>query len=152
MVNYILLQNTLALRSTVLRNGQPPETCILPTDREVGCFHLGYFVNEQLVSIATFFPEDHPDYGPGGYRLRGMASDNAFSGKGYGGSVIKFAIDELTSVNASYIWCNTRSTAVGFYTKLGFSLISEMFDVPGIGPHYNMLRKINEGAPGLTSE
>ncbi len=137
MVNYIKPEEVLPLRSLVLRNGLEKEKCIFPTDRQG--FHLGAYAGDRLVSVATFFAEDYPERGEGGFRLRGMASDPDFAGKGYGAALVNFAIDELRSGNASYIWCNARAIAVGFYEKLGFKIISDEFDIPGIGPHFNML-------------
>lgn len=144
MVKKISQQDTFALRSAVLRNNKPVQDCALPTDGAKGIFHLGYFLQDELVSIATFFPEDYPGTGAGGFRLRGMATHPDYSGKGLGAALINFAIDELTSAQAAYIWCNARKTAIGFYHKLGFEIISEEFDVPGIGPHFDMRYNINK--------
>ncbi|MNL10617.1 Acetyltransferase (GNAT) family protein [compost metagenome] len=142
MVKYIRAAETLPLRSLVLRKGASFDQCVFPTDEIAGGFHLGYFDAEQPVSIATFYPEDYPGREAGGFRLRGMATDPQFLGKGYGSELIKFAINELRSANASYIWCDARSRAVGFYRKLGFEVISEEFEVSGIGPHFKMIKII----------
>lgn len=144
MIRRISGEETLPLRSVVLRNGKPLEECVFPTDDSAGIFHLGYFLDGQLICIGTFFPEDYPDNGPGGFRLRGMASDPAFAGRGYGAALINFAINELTSMQAAYIWCNARSSAKGFYARLGFEIISEEFDIPGIGPHFDMRYQIKK--------
>jgi predicted GNAT family N-acyltransferase len=144
MIRKISRDEALPLRSVVLRNGKPLAECVFPTDGLPGIFHLGYFADEQLVCIATFFPEDYPDQGTGGFRLRGMATDPAFAGKGYGAGLIKFAINELTSLQAAYIWCNARSSAKGFYSRLGFETISEEFEIAGIGPHFDMLYQIKK--------
>ncbi|MHA4894695.1 GNAT family N-acetyltransferase [Pedobacter sp. PWIIR3] len=144
MVKYINSDQVLPLRSKVLRNGLDPDKCKFPTDEITDGFHLGCFVGEELVSIATFFPEDYPEQGTGGYRLRGMATDSLSAGKGYGAELINFAVETLTSANASYIWCNARKIAVGFYHKLGFEIISDEFEVPGIGPHFNMIKLLTQ--------
>ena len=143
MIKEITREQVLPLRSKVLRNGLDLEKCVFPTDDRAGIFHLGRFVNDQLISIATFFPEDYPEKGEAGFRLRGMATDPDFAGKGYGADLINFAVKRLTSANASYIWCNARKIAVGFYEKLGFEIISDEFDIPGIGPHFDMLKKMH---------
>jgi phosphoglycerate kinase len=142
MIKYIRPEDTLSLRSRVLRNNMPLEQCIFPTDN-LG-FHLGAVINEKIVCIASFFPEDCPDWGAGGYKLRGMASDPDFAGMGCGRELIKFAKNELIAANASYIWCNARSSAVDFYKKSGFEVISDEFEVPGIGMHFNMLYNLNK--------
>jgi GNAT superfamily N-acetyltransferase len=141
MIKEISASETLPLRSAVLRNNLPYQECIFPTDNSG--FHLGAFKGAELVSIATFFPEDYAGMGIGGYRLRGMATLSAEQGKGYGAVLIKFALEKLILTGASYLWCNARASAVGFYQKLGFEIISDKFDVPGIGPHYNMSIQIN---------
>lgn len=143
MVDYITTAQTLDLRNRVLRNNAGVEKCIFPTDEKEGNFHLGRFVADRIVSIATFFPEDYEGRGAGGFRLRGMATDPDFSGKGMGAELIKFAINELRSAKASYIWCHARTSAVGFYKKLGFVVVSDEFEVPEIGPHFNMIRTIS---------
>jgi len=142
MVKYISTAETLDLRNRVLRNNAGFDKCVFPTDEIEGNFHLGCYVEDKLVSIATFFPEDYAEKGARGFRLRGMATDPAFSGKGYGADLIKFAINELRSANASYIWCHARASAVGFYEKLGFEVISGEFEVPEIGPHFIMIKTI----------
>jgi len=144
MIRRISREEALPLRSAVLRNNKPFDQCVLPTDDREGIFHLGYFLDDQLICIGTFFPEDYPGNGPAGYRLRGMASDPSFAGRGYGAALINFAINELTSVQAAYIWCNARSSAEGFYSKLGFEIISEEFEIPGIGPHFDMRYQIKK--------
>ena len=144
MIKRITAEQTIPLRSKVLRQGLPLESCVFPADSLPGTFHLGYFKEEQLICIATFMPEDYKDKGTGGIRLRGMGTDPVFAGQGFGAELIKFAINELTSDQASYIWCNARSSAVGFYSKLGFELISEEFDIPGVGPHFDMYYPLNK--------
>jgi GNAT superfamily N-acetyltransferase len=143
MIDYIATEETLDLRNRVLRNHAGIDKCVFPTDEIEGNFHLGKFVGDKIVSIATFYPEDYAENGLGGYRLRGMATDPEFSGRGLGSDLIKFAINELRSANASYIWCHARSSAVGFYKKLGFEVISDEFEVPDIGPHFNMIKTIS---------
>ncbi len=34
------------------------------------------------------------------------------------------------------------STAAGFYERMGFSVVTEPFDKPGIGPHLGMVRDV----------
>lgn len=150
MVKFITSREVLPLRSTVLRDNIALDDCVFQGDEVAGSFHLGCFVDNRIVSVASFFPQDHPpevtstsrlDTGDG-YRLRGMATDRAFAGKGYGAELVNFAINHLKNIQASYIWCNARSSAAGFYSKLGFNIVSNEFDIEAIGPHYEMLVRI----------
>ena len=138
MVKFIPHELTLGLRSKVLRNNLPPNECIFPTDQVPGAFHLAYYVDDEIAAIASFFPNRYRDRKELGYQLRGMASDPKFAGKGFGTQLIKFAIDYIKYTTATYIWCNARTSAVKFYEKLGFTAISDEFEIAGVGPHYEM--------------
>jgi GNAT superfamily N-acetyltransferase len=152
MVKFISGRATLPLRSAVLRNHLPEAQCVFPTDEVPGAFHLGYFLEDELVCVASFLPNDHPGQlistsnleGGEGYQLRGMATDKRHTGKGFGAALVNFAKDHLKNLQASYLWCNARQVAVGFYSKLGFAIVSEEFNIPGIGPHYEMLVRLNK--------
>ncbi len=39
------------------------------------------------------------------------------------------------------VWCNARVVAVPFYAKQGWEIVSEVFDIPTVGPHRAMLRR-----------
>ncbi|MDQ6777225.1 MAG: hypothetical protein M3071_13635 [Actinomycetota bacterium] len=39
---------------------------------------------------------------------------------------------------ARRLWCNARTPARSLYERAGFDLISDEFDLPGIGPHVVM--------------
>lgn len=143
MIKVITQQDTFPLRSVALRNGATYDQCVLPTDGAAGIFHLGLYLDGELICIGTFLPEDYPGKGEGGIRLRGMATEPDFAGKGFGAQLVNFAINKLQEEHANYIWCNARAAAVGFYKKLGFEIVSAEFDIPGIGAHFNMLLLLN---------
>jgi len=140
MIKFVPLEIVLPLRSKMLRNGAAIEECIFPTDEAEGIFHLAYYVEEvEIATVATFYPQDLKGEEGRGYQLRGMATDTAFFGKGFGALLIKYAVDYIKTAKADYIWCNARTSAVDFYKKQGFGIISEEFDIPGVGPHYTMI-------------
>ncbi len=143
MVRFIGSSKTLPLRSAVLRNGLPLADCVFPTDEVEGAFHLGCFVDGQLVSVASFFPMKYRDRNENGYQLRGMATDQVCAGKGYGSLIIDFALGQLKGTKAAYLWCNARTSAVEFYKKKGFTAVSAEFEIEGVGPHYEMIININ---------
>ncbi len=144
MIKYISAEETLMLRSKILRNNAPLAACVFPTDEIAGAFHLGGCVAEQLVTVASFFPKQYQNSPGIGYQLRGMATDQDFAGKGYGAQLIDFAISELNALNATYLWCNARSGAIEFYQKKGFDLSSSEFEIDGVGPHYEMILNLNK--------
>ncbi len=139
MVRFISSQETLGLRSKILRNGLPLADCVFPTDEVEGAFHLGCFVDGELVSVASLFPNAYKDRKTQGYQLRGMATAKNFAGKGFGSKLIDFAISQLNATKATYLWCNARTSAIEFYKKKGFELSSDEFEIEGVGPHYEMI-------------
>lgn len=143
MVKFIPVELTLPLRSKILRNGKPLAECLFPTDQVEGIFHLGFYVDQEIATIASFFPNNYKDNQQIGYQLRGMATDDQYLGKGYGKQLVQFAVEYIRKTNAQYIWCNARTSAVKFYEKLGFEIISEVFEIPEVGPHYEMMLKLN---------
>jgi GNAT superfamily N-acetyltransferase len=40
------------------------------------------------------------------------------------------------------LWCNARETAIGFYQRNGWTVESDRFDVPTVGPHVKMLKRL----------
>jgi GNAT superfamily N-acetyltransferase len=133
----------LAIRNEVLRGGKLSlDECVFPTDNLPGAFHLGYFIAEELVCIASFHPQNHIGYIGSGYQLRGMATVETYRGQGLGNQLLNFGLVYLRGLKVNYLWCNARKSAVQFYLNLGFEIISPEFEVPVIGPHYLMYIKL----------
>ncbi len=141
-VNFISANQAVDLRSRILRPGQPIENCLYSGDFDAGTFHLGVLVDARIVSNGTFmleknknFPEAHISY-----RLRGMATETACQKMGFGKLIIEAALLELTKRNCDLIWFNARVSAEGFYEKMGFMALPEIFDIPLAGPHKVMYK------------
>jgi predicted GNAT family N-acyltransferase len=144
MVKFIPVELTLGLRSKILRNGLALEECNFPTDKVEGAFHLAFYEANEIATIASFFPNSYQDKKELGYQLRGMATDYPFLGKGFAKQLVAYAVEYIKKTNAQYIWCNARTSAIEFYQKLGFELISEEFEIPGVGPHYEMILNLKK--------
>jgi hypothetical protein len=143
MVRFITPDDVLAIRNAVLREGRLTNSeCRFPTDTIAGAFHLGYYVDDELTCIASFFPQAYGDFNGVGYQLRGMATIEKYRGKGFGTLLVNFAVVYLQGLKANYLWCNARKIALKFYMNCGFEVVSPEFDVPGIGPHHVMYLKI----------
>ncbi len=130
------------LRHRVLRPGQTFEETSYPGDDLPDTVHLGAFDGDRLVGIASLYREgrDEP-----GWRLRGMATDAAVRGAGFGAALLAACIDHVAAAGGGELWCNARMSAVGFYRRAGFEVLSEEFDVPGIGAHVVMAREVAAG-------
>ena len=142
-IRFVRIDQTYPLRLQVLRPGGVEEDCHWANDRLEGSFHLASQIGEHIISIASFYPEKHSLLqGWKQYQLRGMATHPDFQGQGAGKRLMDFALDHLRAQHVDRLWCNARKSAVGFYTRAGFVIEGDEFDVPGIGPHYLMHRSL----------
>lgn len=142
MIRFITADQTLPLRSLVLRNGLPEAECIFTHDTLPTTFHLGYFdENNELLCILTCMRENHGKIPKDAYRLRGMATHPDHRRQGYAAELLHAAIEHLKiQLGIEYLWFNARTIAFPFYEALGFEFISDEFDIPGIGPHREMYK------------
>lgn len=140
----ISAQDTYPIRSQMLRPGRPIEECVFRGDEDEQTFHLGAFVEGKLVSVASFYFEKHQNL-PDQYqfRLRGMATLPDFQGRGLSYNLLKTALPMIKKNFCTLLWCNARESALGFYLKVGFQTVGEVFDIPDIGPHRLMYIKLN---------
>lgn len=142
-VRRISHKDTYKIRQLILRPNGTEKDCHFEGDNEDQTFHLGAFVDSQLVSIASFFFERHPKFDePYQFRLRGMATLNEHRMKGLSSALLNRGFPIVKQNQCHLVWCNARLEAVGFYLKNGFEKVSEEFDVPNIGPHILMVKKL----------
>ena len=136
-----------ALRGSLLRPGEPPEALVYHGDDAADTLHVGAFANAELVGIASVCREDLPadlralNAGPC-WRLRGMATVSRVRGLGYGRSLLEACFAHIGKQGGTLLWCNARVVALGFYRHLGFVTHGEQFEIPPIGPHYVMTRRL----------
>lgn len=142
LVNFITADQAVNLRSRILRPGQPVENCIYSGDTDASTFHLGVLVDARIVSNGTFMLEKNKNFPEANisYRLRGMATETACQKMGFGKLIIEAALLELQKRNCELIWFNARVSAEGFYEKMGFLALPEIFDIPLAGLHKVMYK------------
>lgn len=143
MIRFIQVEELLPIRNEVLREGRLTlDECRFAGDEDEGAFHLGYFEKNELVCAASFHPKKYKEFEGKAYQLRGMATFEDYRGKGIGNQLVNFAIVYLRGQKANYIWCNARKKAIKFYLDVGFEVISDEFELHGIGPHRVLYLKI----------
>ena len=142
-VRFIKASETYPLRLLVLRTGGTEEDVHFANDRLEGAFHLGVHIGEHRIGVGSFYPEKHEDLrGWKQYRLRGMATHPDFQGQGAGARLMQFALTHLKAQHADLVWCNARVNAVAFYERAGFTTVGERFEIPGIGGHFVMYKRL----------
>jgi GNAT superfamily N-acetyltransferase len=145
---FIAVEDTLPLRSVVLREGRPFTECRFAEDGEPGSFHVGAFLTtdtggKQLVGIASWYRKDLEGESGAGWQLRGMAVAAAEQRHGVGGELLKFSEAHLRATSGvNYLWCNARVKAIGFYERHGWRAVSDAFEIAGVGPHRRMVKRI----------
>lgn len=127
-IKEITVDQTRPLRHSVLRPGLPVESVTYLEDSQKGSVHFGLFIDEMLVTVASFYMESNILFPVRSqYQLRGMATDPAYRNKNAGKMLLDYAICRLKEMNADLLWCNGRLIAQSFYERLEFVTIGEMF-------------------------
>jgi GNAT superfamily N-acetyltransferase len=142
-VELISPNETIDLRSRILRPGQSVLLCQYIEDEADSSFHLGIRgARGEIICNGTFIQQHHELFGSSirPYRLRGMATEPLFQKQGLGSLVIDRAYEILEQKKSDLLWFNARTSAEIFYLKLGFSVIGDIFEIPTIGPHKVMYK------------
>ena len=133
---------TYPLRGAVLRPGRPVQ---MPGDDDPATFHLVARTAEgQVVGVLRFHPEPCPwrPEARAAWHLRGMATDPAVRSTGVGRALVAEGLARLAARGADLVWCDARVAASGFYERMGFSAVTEPYDMPPIGPHVGMVKDL----------
>lgn len=118
------------------------EACSLPIDTDSTTFHVGAVQDEKVVGTSTFLIDINPKFAEKKqYRLRAMATDPEIQGTGTGAKIIEKGIEELKNRGIKLLWCDARLKATGFYEKLNFKVLGDIYEVPVIGPHKLMYKE-----------
>lgn len=129
------------LRHAVLRSHQPYEATDYAIDHDVARQprHFALDKDDARLAIVSTYLEDleSPPTSPA-RRIRGMAVTHALQGQGYGQLLLNHVVDVARQEGLKWLWCYARTTAQGFYEKGGFEVISDVWEMPGIGPHVTM--------------
>ena len=134
-------EDTYSIRKEVLRKNMTLSH-EMKGDHDSDALHLGIYEGDKLVCIGSFMKAARTDLSGQQYQLRGMATLDGSQGKGYGKLLLQEAEAILKRKDIDIIWCNARVVAIDFYKKMGYQLMSEIFEVPQIGPHYVMFKKL----------
>jgi len=143
LVKLIQAKDCYSIRQQILWQHKTVAGCGIDIDEQEGSFHLGAFLNNELVCIGSFFKQHNSNFPQAKqYRLRAMATLPSAQKKGTAKSLVEFAVQKLQSENIDLLWCDARIVATGFYEKLGFSIKGDSYEIPIIGSHYLMYKKL----------
>jgi GNAT superfamily N-acetyltransferase len=131
----------LDIRHRILRAGLPRDTASFEGDNEVTTSHFAAFEGGKVVGSCTIL--QRPLDNAPAWQLRGMAVEPNLQGKGVGRKLVEAAEAHVRLTGFSRtVWCNARVPASRFYEKMGWTIISQVFDIPSAGLHVKMLRRV----------
>jgi GNAT superfamily N-acetyltransferase len=140
-INYL---DTFPVRSAVLRQGKPIETCSFLGDDAVGTTHFGLYIENNIIGVASVFTSNNENFDiKNQLQLRGMAILKEYQNMGFGKLLIEEIFNFIESTQVELLWFNARETAVSFYEKLGYIKKGNSFEIPEIGTHFLMYKYFN---------
>ena len=141
-VKKITYLDTFPVRSTVLRQGKPIETCFFLGDDDKETAHFGLFKDNNLIGVASVFKVRNENFNENyQFQLRGMAILSVYQGLGFGKIILEEICKFVKAKNVEVLWFNARETAVKFYQNSGFSVLGDSFEIPEIGTHFVMYKR-----------
>lgn len=141
-IKEVASQETYTVRQQVLRQGKPIESCIFDGDDAPSTFHLGLYESGLLAGIVSVFQSASSYFNETDqYQMRGMAVLETRQKKGLGEKLVSEAERLVAQKQGKVLWFNAREAATGFYRKLGYKIIGDVFTIGDIGPHYVMFKK-----------
>ncbi len=136
-IGEITASATHPLRRLVLRDGAADAVVDWVGDDDPSTVHLGATADGRIVCVSTWSAVPDP-HAPGveSTRLRGMAADPAFVGRGIGRSILDAGIERARSAGSRRVWADARVTALGFYERAGMTVSGPVFVTEATGvPH-----------------
>lgn len=143
IIKKISSSETFLVRQPVLRAGKPIESCHFDGDDLETTHHFGLYLAQELVGIISLFKTSNPVFTESNqYQIRGMAVLQNQQKKDFGKALILHSEAFCKNHNVDLIWFNARVEAVGFYEKMGYHTKGIPFDIPDVGEHIVMFKKI----------
>jgi GNAT superfamily N-acetyltransferase len=142
------------LRGLVLRPGEAPQALVFAGDDDPDSLHLAaHDAAGEVIGVASLRVEPAPgNAGVVAWRLRGMATHPERRSHGIGGRLLRGCFRHVRAEGGGLLWCNARVAAVDFYERHGLRREGSEFDIPGVGPHYVMSRRLAHLRPARIDE
>lgn len=124
----------------VIIAGTDRGTVVFDGDEDPATLHYGLY-GPGLLCCASLMRNAWE--GEPAYQLRGMATEPAHQGHGYGTRLLDgIEADLRAEGSVRVLWCNARVAAAGFYERAGWTAVGEAFMIPGVGPHRKMFKRL----------
>jgi predicted GNAT family N-acyltransferase len=143
IIKQISALDTFAVRHPVLRNGKPIESCQFEGDDLKSTTHFGLFESDKIQGVISLFEVKNVQFtSEKQHQIRGMAVQAQHQKKGFGEMLILNTEKYCIQKKSNLIWFNARQEAVGFYKKMGYSIIGHPFNIEDVGEHVVMFKNL----------
>lgn len=129
-------QSELKLRDSVLRLPLGMSIYAENLDVDQQSIHIGAFMDKQLVGVLLL-----TEVNAERVKMRQVAVNEIFRGQKVGSKMVMFAEVHSKQLGYTTLVLNARKTALGFYQKLGYSIVGDEFLEIKI-PHYKMEKRL----------
>lgn len=135
------VEEIIDLRWRILRAALDRSTAYFEGDSEPTTRHVLADLNASVVGCVTIL--QRPWDGQPAWQLRGMAVEQGLQQHGIGTQLIA-EVERIvrSDPHSLQLWCNARTPAIGFYQKLGWTIVGEEFVIPTAGPHFRMKKRL----------
>jgi GNAT superfamily N-acetyltransferase len=136
---------THALRTAVLRDGDPARSVDFDGDHLDSTVHFGVLVDGDLIATSTWLWRPHPDHPYViGVQLRGMATAVDHQSRGIGGLLVTHGVGAAGDRGAGLVWARARDAALDFYLRHEFVVIGPGYvDLTTGLPHHDVVRHLD---------
>jgi phosphoribosylformimino-5-aminoimidazole carboxamide ribotide isomerase len=130
-IEQITPQLTWRLRRDVLYPNQQLAEMGLAEDGDG--IHFGAFKDNKLAGVVSLFQKGTE------FQFRKLAVEPSFQHMGVGSELLQYITDYAKENGGTRIWCNARTSAIGFYSKFDFIQTGPPFSRGGID--YEIMEK-----------
>ena len=117
----------------------------IAVDNQPKTFHIGTFLQNKIISVGTFIKTNNPKFQYKlQYRLRAMATDNIYQGKGAGKMLFLKGLEILKNKKIELLWCDARINAIPFYQSVNMKSLDDIYMIKNIGMHKTMYIDLNK--------
>ena len=151
-IKLVSKEEVYPLRHQVLRPQKPFDEIIYDTDTEIETFHVGAYLEDKLICVASFnradlvhgYASQDTQKTQAHFRLRAMATLPEYRRLGAGRAVVSFAENYLLKEGIHLIWCRGRTSVQGYYEALGFVALGDVYDYPTLGEHITLYKNLDK--------